>query len=373
MPEATPPQARIIFAGGGTGGHIYPALAIAERLRETDPHIEPHFIVSQREVDARVLAPTGFDFTPIPARPFAASPMGLARLIAGWGTSVRAARAAIAGPTRAVLVTTGGFVAPPALIAARAERAPRLLINLDAVPGKANRLAARLTPHRLDTSGADLAPTYKPILPLIRAAARATTPTPEARTSFDLDPDTRTLLVTGGSQGARSINDLLAALVQEATDVLRGWQLIHQTGGEDTAQALARIYASAGIRAHTTPFLDRMGDAWSSADLAVCRAGAGAVAEARASATPALFFPYPGHADNHQRRNAEPLTRAGAALIATDHADVDSNMGDAGRALLDLLTQPSRLEAMRTAYAELGSGNGVPQAIEAIRTLLASA
>lgn len=367
----------VLFAGGGTGGHIYPAIAIAEQLRQTDPTLPIRFLVSQRDVDARILTGAGYDFTQVPARPPSIRPVALLRFVASWGRTVRVCREAIRAMTsarrRTVLVSTGGFVAAPAVVAARAEQAPRVVISLDAVPGKATRFAAGFAGVRLNASGADLGSRWTPVGPLIRRAARADAPAADARRRFDLAPDVRTLLITGGSQGASSINEFMAAFADAHADALASWQVIHQTGDEAASEALALLYRQAGARAHVTPFTDRMGDAWAAADLALGRAGAGTVAEARASATPALFLPYPHHRDEHQRRNAAPLENAGAAIIVRDRVNPEANLANAGDALSVLLGDDAKRAAMANAYAKLGSGDGAPKAASVIKDLLATA
>ncbi|MEM7621914.1 MAG: glycosyltransferase, partial [Planctomycetota bacterium] len=192
---------RIVFAAGGTGGHIAPGIALAESLRAASSthHPAPVAICSDRPIDARVLGAavdTGVigAFVPIPARPLARSPKKLIALAMRWGPSVRLARNAIRSARKAapsvplVLVTTGGFVAPPAVQAARVEGIPVVLINLDATPGKAGRFIARRAALRLDAAlDAALDPNtarrtgYTPIPPLVRETAMARVPAEKAR------------------------------------------------------------------------------------------------------------------------------------------------------------------------------------------------
>ena len=357
----------LVFAGGGTGGHLYPGLAVAEAVRARQPETRITFLCSDRPLDAELLRAEGVAFEVLPAAPFVLRPRKLARCLAGWGPSVRATRAVLRGLKdeceRVELVAVGGFVAAPAAQAAKVERVPVTLLNLDAVPGKANRLIARRA-HRIVTA----APTpqgWERIPPIVRASARPPGDARTCRERLGLDPDAPTLLVTGGSQGARSVNEMMAALVHEHPDALRGWQVIHQTGkGDDSG--VAQAYADAGVRALVQDFFGTPGLIWGAGELAVSRAGAGSVADAWAAATPTLFMPYPYHRDEHQRRNAEPLVDAGLAVLGDDLIDASRNLASPGTTLLSLLGDDARRDSMRAAAATLGPPDGAERLAEMV-------
>lgn len=368
-----------IFAGGGTGGHIYPALAIAEALAAARPGSRVRFLVSQRPLDADILnkeraAGRSADFEAIPAQPFSLRPAGFYRFITWWGASVRAGREAIRraraqGPV--TVVAMGGFVAAPVVQAARVEKSPAILINLDAVPGKANRWIARHVRRVL--TAAPLAPGHEregwaPIPPIVRAGAVCERPVSECRREFGLDPERSTLLVTGGSQGAGSINGLVTALAARTDRPLKEWQVIHQTG-KGAAEEVRAAYEQAGVRAWVGEFIERMGVAWRGADLAVSRAGAGSVAEAWANRVPTLFLPYPYHRDQHQKHNARVLVDAGGAALVPDRIDPGRNLEGAGAALATLLADRARRAAMRSALEKLGSADGAARAASAVASL----
>lgn len=354
------PSRTFLFAGGGTGGHIYPALAIAEQFAGA-PDVRWSVLCSLRPLDAEILSDEHAPFSPLPARPFGLSPRTFLRFLWNWGDSVRAARQSIAearrlGPVH--VVAMGGFVAAPAVRAARAERVPVTLVNLDAVPGRANRMIAKsasacFTAAHVDSSNWTFIP------PIVRRAALAPGSPQHCRKALGLDPDRPTLFVTGASQGARSINDLLAALIREhrETFLTHRWQVIHQTGkGEvDTTR---QAYADAGVPAVVGPYFKAMGLPWGAADLAISRAGAGSVAEAWANSVPTLFFPYPYHKDQHQRENAKPLIEAGAALLLNDFIDAARNTRDHAPAILNLLQRADERTRMRSAFATLPKADG---------------
>lgn len=356
--------ARYLFAGGGTGGHIYPALAILEHLHA--PHT---LLVSSRAIDARILATAGEPFVALPAQPVGLRPRALLRFLRGWAPSVRTVRRLIrearAQGESPHLVAMGGFVAAPAVQAARAEQVPVTLVNLDAVPGKANRWIARRA-SAIVSSAATPGFDWPRVPPIVRAAARAADPPAVCRARLGLDANVHTLLVTGGSQGARSINALLIELARRRPDALGGWQILHQAGHGDDALVRA-AYADAGARALVVSFIERMADAWGAADLALCRSGANTVAEAWANAVPCLFLPYPFHRDEHQRLNAAPLVEAGAAVLATDRIDAGANLADAGETLATLLTDADARARMKSALVALGPADGAARVAAMLR------
>ncbi len=356
------------FAGGGTGGHIYPALAIAEQFAGA-PDVAWRVLCSPRPLDAEILREEGASYAVIPARPFGLSPRTLLRFLWGWGDSVRAARthlreAKAQGEVR--VIAMGGFVAAPVVQAARVERVPITLVNLDAVPGRANRWIARHA-ESCFTAANVAGVTWTGVPPIVRRAALAPGPPPHCRRSLGLDPDRPTLFVTGASQGARSINDLMAALLREhrETFVQGGWQVIHQTGkGEAEATRLA--YADAGVPALVQPYFKAMGVPWGAADLAISRAGAGSVAEAWANRVPTIFLPYPFHKDQHQEENARPLSGLGAASVLRDFVDPARNARDHAPAILGLMNSDDDRSRMRAAFANLPAADGAARIASAL-------
>jgi len=379
--EPARPDAVVLFAGGGTGGHIYPGLAIAEHLgalaRARGITITCRFVCSDRAIDRAILERERADFEPSPAKPLATRPMGLLRFMRAWGPSVRHARRVIAGARAAAgrdrvhLVAMGGFVAAPAVQAARVERCPVTLVNLDAAPGKANRWIARRADRAFTTFpvAAGFARDWTSIPPIVRAAAVEHRSPAEARAALGLDPARPTLTITGGSQGAGSINRLMAALARDQPGALAGWQVLHQTGDDDNG-ALADAYTRAGVPARLEKFVPAIGLWWRAADLAIARAGAGSVAEAWANAVPTLFLPYPWHKDQHQRLNAAPLVAAGAAALATDHIEPAANIRELGPALTHLLQSPGARQTMAAALGRLGPADGAPRVARSLASFL---
>lgn len=363
----------VIFAGGGTGGHIFPALAICEHLLEADPNLRVRFICSQRGIDTRILEPRGLDFQPIPAAPFALRPSALIQFLRRWRPSVGAAERTIVEclastgvqPRQAVLVGTGGFVSVPAFAAARRLGVRTVLVNLDAVPGRANRLLASRADLVFSTYDV---PDAERVGPIIRRQARANAEPRACRAAFGLDPDVRTLLVTGASQGAESLNRFVPRMVREHPGAFEGWQILHQAG-PDRADAVRAEYQALSVPAEVVDLVDHVGLLWGAADLAIARAGAGTVAEAWANRVPAVFLPYPYHRDEHQRHNAVPLQQAGAALILKDHVDPAVNSRVHFGTLEALLTGSRDLLDMRESYINLPTSDGGRAIADRLRNL----
>lgn len=371
-----------VFAGGGTGGHLYPGVAIAERLIEISGQfgagpgvVRVVFACSTRPLDAELLRAERVEFRTIPAEPFGVSPRTLARFASTWGKAVRAGRTLVrdlrAEHQSVRVVAMGGFVAAPMAQAARAERCPVALVNLDATPGKANRWIARhadpvfTSAEVVGVRGADR---WTGVPPIVRRAALPPGDAARCRKSLGLDPERSTLLVTGASQGAQSINDFVTALVGRSPEVFAGgrWQVIHQAGGRADLPAIERAYANARVPALVRALLNPMGAAWGAADLAISRAGAGSVAEAWAAGVPTVFMPYPYHRDEHQRLNAMPLQRSGACVIASDAIRVEENTQAIGPLVIGLMLDESKRRSMHTAMEGLGPADGATKVARAL-------
>lgn len=363
-----------IFAGGGTGGHLYPGLAVWRELRDIEPQSSALFLCSSKPLDAEILTREGARFEPLPARPFGLRPGALWRFVSSWGPSVRAARLAMrsagaGGPT--VLAAMGGYVAAPAVQAARAGGVPTALINLDAVPGKANLWIARHARVRVSSADSARVPaSWTRLAPIVRREAVCRRSPAECRAAYSLQPDRPTLLVTGGSQGAGSLNEFVLAFMKAHGARLSagGWQVLHQTGPgiDDRARA---VYQECRLTATVRPFLTDMGSAWGAATLAVARCGANTVAEAWANHCPALFLPYPYHRDQHQKFNAQPLERCSGAVLCVDFVEPHRNLESVSPRLLELVENPGKVLAMRAALESLGPADGARRAAQLLLTM----
>ena len=343
-------EASIILAGGGTGGHISPGIAIAERIAQLDPRVGRVFACSTRAVDARMLEHVGADFQPIEAEGLALSPLKLLRFARLFLTGRAAARELLVKRNAKVVIALGGFVTGPVVMAARSLKVPVLLVNLDATPGKANRWVARRATKILTACPTPMMPTFaeREVGMPIRRAAIANASRAECRAKLSLEIGLHTLLVTGASQGAASLNDLMCKLLITERSAFGGWQVLHLVGGADRAP-IEQAYRVAGVRASVVPFIHDMGIAWGAADISLSRAGANSVAEAVHNAVPTVFAPYPYHKDLHQKWNAKPFHDEGVAVLCDDLIDAERNRATLGPALTDLMTNHTRREAMQAA------------------------
>jgi UDP-N-acetylglucosamine--N-acetylmuramyl-(pentapeptide) pyrophosphoryl-undecaprenol N-acetylglucosamine transferase len=368
-----------IFAGGGTGGHIYPAIAIIEQLRVINPDVCVHILCSNRPIDSEILAEHDVSYSALEAMPVSKKPTGMLRFMKGWGPSVRKTREQIRAlqshdgskkqsvAQSVTLVALGGFVAAPATRGALAERCPVVLVNLDAVPGKANRMIARKASMVFTATDVRGFEDWKRVRPIVRSQTIQTkrdSSRSDALAEFGLKPDFKTLLITGGSQGAVSINRFIKSLVKADSGCFGGWQVIHQVGSRMSDHELKELkatYSKANIPAWCDRYISSMGPALASADLAMGRCGAGSVAECWAAKLPSMFFPYPYHKDEHQKHNASVLVDAGCAVVCDDLIDPVLNVDAYQERLRDLLSSDQDLEQMRAGYESLGVPDGAQE------------
>ncbi|MEY9849595.1 UDP-N-acetylglucosamine--N-acetylmuramyl-(pentapeptide) pyrophosphoryl-undecaprenol N-acetylglucosamine transferase [Streptacidiphilus sp. BW17] len=344
----------VVIGAGGTGGHIYPGLALAEALRRADPTAVVSFVGTERGLETRLIPQAGYRLHTVDMIPFDRS-LGARRYLlpADLLRSARQARRAIERQGAQVVVGMGGYASAPAVLAARLAGLPSLVHESNAVPGRANVFAARLTPHvalafeesRAHLPGASREravtvgmPLSGPLARMDRQALRGS-----ARQQLGVPPGVRLVLFNGGSLGAQR-------LTEAALDLARRWRhrpdvrLLVKTGPQQLDQARAALLREGGAAvAQAVPYLDRMDLAYAAADVVVCRAGSATVAELATTGVPAILVPYPHAPGDHQFHNAKVLADAGAAHILRD----GDTTAEALAVLLDpLLADPTRLAAM---------------------------
>ncbi len=355
---------RVFLAGGGTGGHLYPGLALAEALRRRDPDVAVAFSCTRKPLDRSILDAHGYPYTPLATRPF--------RPTAPWtwpalaGSLIRAgnqARRRLREFCPDVVVGLGGYGSYAPVRVGQKYGAASAVLNPDILPGRANR---RLFPstdrvfcqfaETVEAVGDAARLTGCPVRPSLLEATRE-----EGLAAFNLDPDRRTLLVTGASLGARTVNRAVVRMLRDRA-LPDGWQILHLTGhGEhaDVAAAYEDLDVPGTIRAYADP----MGPACAAADLAVARAGASTVAELLATGVPAVFMPYPFHRDAHQVRQARAVEGAGGAVVVEDVPSDPS--GTAGR-LGETVHALGVNDARRAAMAGAARAAGRPDAADAV-------
>ncbi|MCB9850401.1 MAG: UDP-N-acetylglucosamine--N-acetylmuramyl-(pentapeptide) pyrophosphoryl-undecaprenol N-acetylglucosamine transferase [Phycisphaerales bacterium] len=346
-----------VFAGGGSGGHLYPALAIAEALRNELGAIRTVFFGTERPIDNRVLTHAGETLVPQNVRPVSSRPWRWPGFLRAWRASTTRCRAHFAAHRPAMVVGTGGFASAPAVRVAAKRGIPAALLNPDLVPGKANRFLtgsveaifaqfAETANHFPD--GAPVEVTGCPVRSTFATASRE-----QGIAEFDLDPQRKTLLVTGASLGARSINTAMVHLAPQLA-ARSGWQVLHLSGSDD-ANIVRSAYASAGVAAKVVEYTEQMACAMAAADLMITRAGASTIAEVLASAVPVILVPYPHHRDQHQLAHARLLARRGAAAFCTEGDDAGATASALAPILADLMADAARRMEMRRALADVRS------------------
>jgi UDP-N-acetylglucosamine--N-acetylmuramyl-(pentapeptide) pyrophosphoryl-undecaprenol N-acetylglucosamine transferase len=338
---------RAILAGGGTGGHVIPALAIAQQLRR-DYAAEVLFIGTARGIENRLVPAAGFDL-----RLVQVGALNRVSLTTRMKTILDLPRAVwdssrILSEFRPdVVIGVGGYASGPAMLAAILRRIPTLVFEPNFVPGFANRLVAPL----VSAAAVHFAETGR----YFRRCEVTGVPVREAffQIANQHPNNTKTLLIFGGSQGAHAINQVVVDSVPSLRQRVPGLHIVHQTGELDYNDAQA-AYANLRPSVEVYRFIDDMPGLFAQADLLVCRSGASTVAEVTAAGKPAVFVPFPRAADDHQKRNAEALERAGAAVMLEESKLTSESLADA---VSGLFTDPSRLKKMGDAARKLSHPN----------------
>ena len=337
---------RVLLAGGGTAGHTSPLLATADALRRLVPDVEITCLGTPRGLENRVVPEAGYPLELIPPVPLPRKPgADLVKVPARLRGAVKETLAVLDRVRPDVVVGYGGYVSVPAYVAARRRRLPLVVHEQNALPGLANRVGARLASRvAVSFPGTKLPraehvglPLRQMISQLDRAATRA-----EARAFFGLDPDRPTLVVTGGSQGARRLNQSVSGAARALGEA--GVQVLHVVGPKGEA-----VPEPTGVPYVVLDFVDRMDLLLSAGDLMVCRAGANSVTEAAAVGLPAIFVPLP-IGNGEQERNARPVVDAGGGLLV---ADADLTAAWVADTVPGLVTDPERLSAMGSAASAL--------------------
>jgi len=369
-------QLRIAYAGGGTGGHVYPALAIDDAVRARyGSAYRARFFGNRDGLEARLVTTLPLSFVPsAPLRRTAS--LDTLRTLARNAAGVFIALRALAEFRPDVVIATGGYVCFPVVVAARILRAVRLvrcriaLLEINVTPGLTNRLLRPLVDEVWTTyaaSSASFAGKAVQTGAPVRASLHIAKDAASARGRLGLDPDRTTVVVMGGSQGARSINEAVAAMVTRRAPVENA-QVLHVSGERDHAymQAEERTLAE-GNRVRLVPYLDDPADAYAAADAIVARAGASTLAEIALAAVPAVLVPYPHAADQHQAHNAAVFAEGGAAVVVPDR-ELD---GDRLWWALREVLQPDRNAAMRNAARALVPRNAEAAIVARIAAALA--
>lgn len=371
----------IFFAGGGSGGHLYPGIAVAEALRERLPHAQPLFLCTQREIDRTILEPTGFEFIPQPIVPPRRSMGGLLRFWRAWRQTQDLVKQLIKDRKPAAVLGLGGYAAGVAVRAAAKRSIPTAIVNPDVIPGKANQFLfqhVRQVYCQFAATKEHVPPAHHSKLIVTGCPIRSDITAPPAREEamrqLGLNPMLQTLVVTGASQGAVTVNEaVLESWKRMKADAgearLGGWQILH-LAGKDNADKVRAEYREIGVPAVVIEFTPAMAEVWAVADLAISRAGASSCAEIVACAVPSILMPYPFHKDDHQRANAKALAVEGAAVVVDDLKDRTKNGDGLRPALEGLLYDAPRRLAMRSAARKVAPWNAAMAVADALAGMI---
>jgi UDP-N-acetylglucosamine--N-acetylmuramyl-(pentapeptide) pyrophosphoryl-undecaprenol N-acetylglucosamine transferase len=356
---------KVLIAAGGTGGHIYPGIAVAQEIRRRDANSQVRFVGTARGLETRLVPQAGFELSLIESAGLknvgaVARMKGLAIL----PKSFVSARRVIREFAPDVVVGAGGYVSGPVVLMASMLGRPTLVMESNALPGWTNRVLARFVDRA--------AVSFEQALPYFRGQA-VVTGNPVRREFFEIpakrrEPGRLSLLVFGGSQGARAINEAMIAALPLLPKLPVALSIKHQTGAADFEKVNA-AYAAAGWNEHAQvcAYIDNMMSDFAAADLVICRAGATTTAELIAAGKASIMIPFPYAADDHQRKNAEALQAAGAARMIVQQELSAERLVNEIRALAE---DSSLLDRMEQASKGLAHGDSAAAAVDLLLELV---
>lgn len=342
----------IVFAGGGSGGHLFPALAVDSALRAVRPAAWTKYFCSDRKIDADILTQADVDFEALPSESSARWKTPWRIVLRNW-SGYRIAKRRLKELQADCVIGCGGFASVPTVLAAKALGIPILLLEQNLLPGRATRWLSRFadaiyvafpeTLPLLNDQQSKVVVTGNPV--------RAQIAELRSERSLAVDAEQQ-LLILGGSLGSETLNTLVAAALPELKSQLQSWKVVHQGGTRDVA-SLSRAYQQAGIDAQVVSFLTAIETQYRKSSLVVCRAGATTLWELACLGLPAALVPFAGAKDDHQTHNARWFAERGAAvLIATTGTQSPSRT--LVTELTPLLTDPHRRRAMADSMFGLG-------------------
>jgi len=356
---------RLLIAGGGTGGHLFPGIAVAEEFLSRDPANEVLFVGTERGVEAKVLPRLGYRLELISASGIRGKGgggllKGAALFLYSYSQSRRILRAFAPD----LVLGVGGYASAPVLMAARGMLIPRFVHEQNAYPGMANKILSRFAAEAYISleESARFFPKSKTVLTgnplrrqILEVVVAANDSSGTAAETGGSERGRFHLLVFGGSLGAHSINLAMAGAAPLLAELRDRITITHQTGEKDRDE-VAAAYAAAGMTAEVYPFIDDMAAAYRAADLVICRAGATTIAEVTACGKPCLFIPYPHAVDDHQRRNAEALLKKGAGEMLLERELSPAQLAATIGSFLDNPEQLARIGANARGLGRLDAG-----------------
>jgi UDP-N-acetylglucosamine--N-acetylmuramyl-(pentapeptide) pyrophosphoryl-undecaprenol N-acetylglucosamine transferase len=371
-------QPRFLIATGGSGGHLYPAFAVAEELERQWPAAEVQFTTGAREIERGICTSAGRAATELLLLPTGEARRQPIAFATAFVRAMRDARRLISKFQPSCVIGTGGFVMAPVVREAARARVPIVLLEQNAVAGRATRWFARqasavcatfsvsvqsLRARRVEVTGN---PVRRDIADLfIRSLELAESPV----RSVAANPPLQSLLVLGGSQGAKGLNDALEWIAVHQPALLAGRTILHQTGSVDSARQLQAVYEASGIAARVVPFFDDMASVYRSAGVVISRAGATTLAELACAGLPAILVPYPYARDRHQQANAEAYSRTGAAMVVQQRSNAEGTGRELARMVKSLTA--GNLAEMSAAVRQLARPDAATKVVEIIDAVVA--
>lgn len=355
---------RVLIAAGGTGGHIYPGIAVANEILRRDPQSGIRFVGTARGLENKLVPRAGFELSIIDSAGL--KNVGLAARLRGLmilPKSFIEARTVIASFRPDIVVGAGGYVSGPVLLSAALMRLPTMVMESNALPGWTNRRLARFV-NRAAVS-------FEESLPYFRGKA-VVTGNPVRREFFEIparqrDPNEFSILLFGGSQGARAINNAMVAALALLDELKTRLRITHQTGEADFENVNAAYRTAGWDQANVTRYVDNMVDAFAEVDLVICRAGATTTAELIAAGKASVMIPFPLAADDHQRKNAEALQAAGGTKMILQ-ADLSGER--LATEIKNLAAQPELITAMEQSSRSLARGDAAGAVVDLIEELI---
>jgi UDP-N-acetylglucosamine--N-acetylmuramyl-(pentapeptide) pyrophosphoryl-undecaprenol N-acetylglucosamine transferase len=352
---------RVLIAAGGTGGHIYPGIAVAQEIMRRDPNSQVRFVGTARGLEKRLVPQAGFELSLIDSAGLKnVALVARLRSLAVLPRSFISASGVIRRFKPDVVVGAGGYVSGPVVLMAALTGRRTLVMESNALPGWTNRVLARFVDRA--------AVSFEQAVPFFRGKATVTG-NPVRREFSEIQPKKRnpdrfSVLVFGGSQGAHAINEAMTSALSKLPEHI--W-IKHQTGTADLDKVQDAYRAARwGERAEVAPYIDNMVDDFARADLVICRAGATTTAELIAAGKAAIMVPFPFAADDHQRKNAEALQSAGAAkMILQEELTADRLATE----ITALSQSPEEVSRMETASRKLAHGDAAAAAVDLIEQL----
>ena len=355
---------RILIAAGGTGGHIYPGIAVANEALRREPASEIGFVGTERGLEKRLVPASGFELSIIDSAGL--KNVGVAARLRGLlilPKSLAEAQRLISSFRPDVVIGAGGYVSGPVLLTAALMRIPTLVMESNALPGFTNRRLARFVNKA--------AVSFEEALPYFKGKG-VVTGNPVRREFFEIparqrDPNQFSILIFGGSQGARAINNAMTAALPLLEELKTRLRITHQTGEADFENVTAAYRAEGWDRANVTKYVDNMVNAFGEVDLVICRAGATTTAELIAAGKASVMIPFPLAADDHQRKNAEALQAVGGTKMILQ-ADLSAERLAAE--IRTLVAQPELVTAMEQSSRSLARGDAAAAVVDMVEELI---